>query len=196
MTDLALDALRQRLEAMTAALEIASHERTHHCLNPVAVRQIVVDADTLLDRLAALERKRGACKVCWTVSWEPIEKPEDADGVNTIGPDHLARCGYCWHQKAYQDNQKAYQDKLAACEAKLQDYIGLSNDMMVLDTTRQRLAQAERVVAWYGERAWSLVRYANEKKLDAQIAIMKELELDGGTRAKHALALADAGKEK
>ena len=52
MTGPTLAAIRQRLKAMKAALEIASHEQTHHCLNPVAVRQIVVDANTLLARLA------------------------------------------------------------------------------------------------------------------------------------------------
>ena len=50
----------------------------------------------LEQRLLELERQRGACEVCWTASWEPIEKMEDADGVNTIGPDQLARCGHCW----------------------------------------------------------------------------------------------------
>ena len=55
------------------------------------------------------------------------------------------------------------------------------------------LAQAELVVAWYGEKAASLVRYMNEGKLDAQVAVMKELELDGGKRAQQALA--DAEKD-
>jgi hypothetical protein len=56
--------------------------------------------------------RRGSCEVCWTNSWEPIARKEDADGVNTIGPDNLARCGFCWHQQAWQK-------KIAELEAKL-----------------------------------------------------------------------------
>ncbi len=58
------------------------------------------------DKVKELERKRGACEVCWTVSWEPIEKIEDANGVNTIGPDHLSRCGYCWMKKRLEERIK------------------------------------------------------------------------------------------
>lgn len=128
-----------------------------------------------IDRLAELERKRGACEVCWTVSWEPIKKESDADGVNTIGPDHLARCGYCWHEKAYQDrlatvekerdkykqwlteSEQTGRDnlvKLAACEARLAQMeadltiarVWNQKQNLVNDNLTRKLAQAEQVV--------------------------------------------------
>ena len=65
---------------------------------------------TLDDRVGKLEQERDrllhqvkqiACEVCFTTSWIPIQDKADADGVNTIGPDQLARCDYCWLQKHY-----------------------------------------------------------------------------------------------
>lgn len=65
------------------------------------MKDLLERAEQAEARVKELELKRGACEVCWTVSWEPIEKREDADGVNTIGPDQLARCGYCWHEQTF-----------------------------------------------------------------------------------------------
>lgn len=42
-----------------------------------------------------------ACEVCWTTSWTPIERIEEANGVNTkhkLDGSDLARCEYCYLQ--------------------------------------------------------------------------------------------------
>ena len=98
MTGPTLAAIRQRLKAMKAALEIASHEQTHHCLNPVAVRQIVVDANTLLARLAAVEQH--------------------------IGAHHAMPCATCDVKTATIADLQA---KLAACREALKEWMRLVN---------------------------------------------------------------------
>lgn len=70
---------------------------------------LAADFDRVVAALKAKLRERGACEVCWTNSWMPIEKREDADGVNTIGPDQLARCEHCWMQQAYQQREATLQ---------------------------------------------------------------------------------------
>ena len=124
------------------------------------------DAITLLDRLARLQEqvKGVACEVCWTTSWTPIEKVEDANGVNTkrYGKE-LTRCEYCWQEKVYGD-------KLAACEAKARELEGkqatnrvslrynesLADAVGKIQTLEAQLVQAERVVEWVRQRVHCL----------------------------------------
>lgn len=68
------------------------------------------DLNFLLDQhKAEVERlheqvKGVACEVCWTTSWTPIEKVEDAVGVNTKKHgETLTRCEHCWREKVYSE---------------------------------------------------------------------------------------------
>lgn len=64
--------------------------------------------------LAAYDQvKCVVCEVCWTTSWVPIEKVEDAFGITTkLHGNMLTRCDYCWREKVYAD-------KLAASEQRV-----------------------------------------------------------------------------
>jgi len=66
--------------------------------------------DELQQALQEAHRNRGACEVCWTVAWEPIEKIEDADGVNTASQGELVRCGTCWQDKQYVKLKQRYEE--------------------------------------------------------------------------------------
>lgn len=46
------------------------------------------------------EDRLGACEVCWTNSWEPVEAEKECDASHPHEGEHV-RCGYCWLHQAY-----------------------------------------------------------------------------------------------
>lgn len=102
----------------------------NHGQSLVAVE--VVKATDYERLVAELARRTGcACDVCWTMSWEPIEKKDDANGVNvkTDPNGYLARCGYCWHEQAWQRKLTAAEAALATAQAALKAELDGAKDL-------------------------------------------------------------------
>ncbi len=147
------------------------------------------------EKVKELERKRGACEVCWTVSWVPIEKHEDANGVNTIGPDQLARCGYCWLEKKIKLIQE-HADKLGVVitsqtekRLKLEEKISELDDRIeklaiIIDKYAGRIIKAdERIKELETElrkgSCCNLICHAEKLQLEIQLASIKADESIG-----------------
>ena len=65
------------------------------------------------DLAACCEQIKGvACDLCWTTSWAPIAKVEDAQGVNTKLRDKtLMRCEHCWRERGWSEQLAAYRER-------------------------------------------------------------------------------------
>jgi hypothetical protein len=105
-----------------AALEarLADLEETCDLAILVATSELQARVDKAEAALAeAREQLKGvACEVCWTTSWCPIERVEDAQGVNTKTDADgalLCRCDYCWHEQAYSLELKEARGLLREC---------------------------------------------------------------------------------
>lgn len=63
-----------------------------------AVHRLIADVDRLQQNL----RHSGACDLCWTTSWVPVEREEDCRIADHPHPEegHMM-CGYCFLEKRH-----------------------------------------------------------------------------------------------
>jgi len=80
---------------------------------------------------------------------------------------------------AYYKLGQAYKQKLIECKQ-------LSTDLAAAKERERILIEA---LEWYQEKAIFIKDYLLKKKTDAVMAIVTELSLDNGTKARNALAL-------
>lgn len=83
------------------------------------------DASWLCDEVESLSvevarlklQAKGACEVCWTISWEPV-KQDDTDAI-ADGHGGWMRCSYCWHLESWLPRLNATNARLEAISAGL-----------------------------------------------------------------------------
>lgn len=95
-----------------------SHPKADLCVACVYDTEALQEIEKLKEeRDEARAKIIGACEVCWTNSWVPIESEKECELVHPHKTlkDH-ARCEYCWHLKAWELTLVRYRKALEKAE--------------------------------------------------------------------------------